>query len=189
MFTRKNQLSITQRSLVVDLKNQGLSYGAITKATGYSRSTICSVNQKFQTFGTVANLSGQGGDGQIDIAIHQRQSKNVGRPSRAASQRPLRGHHHAPNRPESPAPSQSPIPRHLTDKHKKARLAFALEHRHKPIDFCGRTNPNSARSTCPVKRSSSAASEERSSSVVAMSCSGAAWRRPDKAASNSSTRG
>ena len=57
MASRKQHLSLHQRSLVVDLKNQGKSYRQIQKETGIPFTTVSSIVMKHNLIGTVASVA------------------------------------------------------------------------------------------------------------------------------------
>ena len=60
MASRKQHLSLHQRSLVVDLKNQGKSYRQIQKETGIPFTTVSSIVKMHNLIGTVASVAGRG---------------------------------------------------------------------------------------------------------------------------------
>ena len=59
MASRKQHLSLHQRSLVVDLKNQGKSDRQIQKETGIPFTTVSSIVEKHNLIGTVASVAGR----------------------------------------------------------------------------------------------------------------------------------
>lgn len=147
MLSQKRQLSVTQRLLLVDLRNQGQSYGQISQATGYSRSTIQSVINKYQTKDTVLDLDGRGRrrktTPQIDRSIvsmvqsdRRLSAVQIARQlqesdSIAVSAQTIRNRLHD-SQFRSRVARKKPF---LKDDHKQARLDFALRHQYKPIEF------------------------------------------------------
>lgn len=147
MAERKAQLTTAQRSLVIDLKNQGKSFNQIASQTGIPTSTAKSIVQKFKRHQTVQDLAGRGRKRKttdridrkivgkvkanrrlsaVEVADDLQRSDNINISPKTVSRR-LRE-----------AEFRSRIARKkpfLTKKHKNARLQFAKEHLDKPAEF------------------------------------------------------
>ena len=77
MVSRKQHLSLHQRSLVVDLKNQGKSYRQIQKETGIPFTTVSLIVKKHNLIGTVVSVAGRGRKRKTTSAIDRNIIINV----------------------------------------------------------------------------------------------------------------
>ena len=77
MASRKQHLSLHQRSLVVDLKNQGKSYRQIQKETRIPFTTVSSIVKKHNLIGTVASVASRGRKRKTTSAIDRNIIINV----------------------------------------------------------------------------------------------------------------
>lgn len=147
MATRKAQLTVGQRSLVVDLKNQGQSYGQIAKATGFPRSTIISIVKKAKIAHTVKDLPGRGRKRKTSARIDREIVMKVEANRRLSAVQVARELEQTKSVVISPktvcrrlheAEFQSRTARKkpfLTTRHMRARYQFAQRHKDKPPEF------------------------------------------------------
>jgi transposase len=192
MVERKAQLTVVQRLLVIDLKNQGKSFKEIAQETGIPSSTAKSIVQKHKTFRTVEDLPGRGRKRKTTARIDRKIIGQVKANRRLSAVQVAEGLQRTDNifissktvrRRLHEAHFQSRIAQKkpfLSVKHKKARLQFAQEHKESRLSSggrsCGPMNPSSIsfyqtdRPKCGAgleKPSSSVASEARSNLAAA----------------------
>lgn len=144
---RKSQLSNHQRSLLIDLKNQGLTYQRISEQTGIPQTTIKNNVKKFKTFGTVSDLMGRGRKRKTTPRIDRAILQSIGKNRKESAVKIAKDLETRLNIKLCPQTIRNRIHEggykarvarkkpFLKRVHKRARLAFALEHENKPLSF------------------------------------------------------